>query len=243
MRGGNVLRDDVGVRSLLAAALLALFLGVTAGCASSSGREAPSPPAHAPIGGGWVRIEIQDVASIDYPADFLELQSEEYREKAKGFYELLDESEFTLQQVGLNDLLPSALNEYRRVVFRTQYLNPGEEASRAHERYTATQEELSEAESWLVDQLLMEFEALEAAMGSQMRLVESVSLEIKELNGMFPLVHTYKRQLEDNPMVLVEAYVFWDYDRIHRLTFSCRVVDEGECRDAYDRILASFRLY
>ena len=69
------------------------------------------------------------------------------------------------------------------------------------------------------------------------------TLEIKEVNGMYPLVHTYKRQLNDNPVVLVQNYMFQNYDMIHYLVFSYRVEDEEECKDIYEKILASFRLY
>lgn len=190
---------------------------------------------------GWIRLRVEGVGSIDYPSDFLELQSEEYRDMAEGYYEITVKSDFTLQQVGLNELLPSAFDEYRRVVFQTIDMNPGEEVFRANEKYTMSQRELAELEAQLIDELVQGFEALKT-MGQENKLIESISLEIEEVNGMFPLVHTYKRQLNDNPVVLVKAYSFWDYDRIHYLLLSYRVVDEEECRGIYDRIINSFRL-
>ena len=163
---------------------------------------------------------------------------------AKETYQIfrLGKSDFTLQQVGLNDLLPSALDEYRRVMLRTLYLNPGEEVFRVNEKYTMSQAELAEFENQLKEQTLRDLEMLSATMGQEHKLVESVSLEIKEVNGMFPFVYTYKRQLNDNPVVLVETYMFQNYDKIHHLSFSCRVMDKEECRDIYDKILDSFRL-
>ena len=161
---------------------------------------------------------------------------------AKETYQVfrLGKSDFTLQQVSLNELKPSALDEYRRVIFRTAYLNPREEVFRANEKYTMSQEELAELENQFADELVQGFEMFETMGG--MKLVGSVSLEIKEVNGMFPMVHSYKRQLNDNPVVLVKVYRFWNYDKIHSLAFSYRVVDEEECRDIYDKILDSFRL-
>ena len=210
---------------------------------SESSRESTTPAEPTPLEEGWVRIVIEDVGSIDYPTDFLELQSEEYRDVAKESYQILElgKSDFTLQQVGLNDLLPSAFDEYRRVVFRTVYMNPGEEVLRANEKYTMSREELAELENQLIDGLLQEYKTLKT-IGLENKLVESISLKIMEINGMFPMVHTYKRQLNDNPVVLVQTYVFQNYDRIHNLSFSCRVVDEEECRDVYEKILYSFRL-
>ena len=190
---------------------------------------------------GWIRLRIKGVGSLDYPSDFLELQSEEYRDMAEGYYEITVESDVTLQQVGLNELLPSALDEYRRVIFQTIDMNPGEEVFRANEKYTMSQRELAELENQFADELVQGFE-ISNTMGQENKLVESISLEIEEVNGMFPLVHTYKRQLNDNPVILAKLYNFWDYDRIHYLLFSCRVVDEEAYREIYDRILNSFRL-
>lgn len=223
----------------MAIALILLFASSVISCSTPA--PIPEPPK---IEDGWIRIEIKDVGSIDYPPDFLELQSEEYRDILPEYPQILrlGKSDFTLQQVGLNELKPLALDEYRRVVFRTVYLNPGEEVFRANEKYTMSQAELAEFENQLKEQTLRDFEMLSAAMGQEHKLVESVSLEIKEVNGMFPFVYTYKRQLNDNPVVLVETYMFQNYDKIHHLSFSCRVMDEEECRDIYDKILDSFRL-
>ena len=222
----------------MAIALILLFVSSVISCNTPA--PIPEPPK---IEDGWIRIRIEDVGSIDYPADFLELQSEEYRDIVKETSQILSlgKSDFTLQQVGLNELKPSAFEEYRRVILRTSYLNPGEEVFRANEKYTMSNEELTEMQNELIDQLLQEF-ALVKTAGSEMKLVESVSLEIKEVNGMFPIVHTYKRQLNDNPVVLVKHYIFLNYNKIHHLLFSYRVVDEEECRDIYDKILDSFRL-
>lgn len=224
----------------IVAGVIIAVIALVAGCAPPS-LEPPIPTQE--IEDGWIRIIIKEVGSIDYPSDFLELQSEEYRDIAKESYQVfrLGKSDFTLQQVGLNDLLPSAFEEYRRVILMTEYLNPGEEVLRANEKYTMSQGELAELENQLIDGLLQQFGMLKI-LGSESKLVESVSLEIKEVNGMFPLVHTYKRQVNNNPVILVETYMFQNYDKIHYLCFSCRVKDEEECRDIYDRILDSFRL-
>jgi len=210
---------------------------------SESSSESTTPSEPTPIEQGWARIIIKDVGSIDYPTDFLELQSGEYRGGIEEFYQIMElsTSDFTLQQLGLNELKPSALDEYRRVVFQTSFLNLGEEVFKANEKYTLSREELAEFENALIDQLLQGFK-MGKNRGWENKLVESVSLEIKEVNGMFPMVHTYKRQLDDNPVVLVKTYLFWNYDRIHSLAFSCRVVDEEECQDIYKKILDSFRL-
>jgi len=191
---------------------------------------------------GWIRLTIQDVGSLDYPSNFLELQSEEYTEMAEGYYEIAVKSDFTLQQVGLNELSPAAFDEYRRVIFKTFYLNPGEEVFRANEKYTLSRQELAEIQNKWTNQLHEGYADLNSMGLGDNKIIDSGSLEIVEVNGMFPLVWTYKRQLNDNPAVLVKQYVFWNYDKEYYLSFSYRVVDEEECREIYNRILNSFKL-
>jgi len=225
-------------QQFLFVALILLFASSVISCSTPS--PIPEPPK---IEDGWIRILIKDVGSIDYPFDFLELQSQEYRDIAAEHYQIvLGKSDFTLQQFGLNDLLPSALDKYRRVIFRTVYMNPGEEVFRANEKYTLSREELAEFKDELVDQLRQEYAKLQSMGLGNNKIMGSGSLEILEVNGMFPMVHTYKRQLNDNPVVLVKHYIFLNYNKIHHLSFSYRVVDEEECRDIYDKILDSFRL-
>lgn len=203
-----------------------------------------TPVSEPPIEEGWIRLKIQDVGSIDYPSDFLELQSGDYKENKEEFflvYEILS-ADFTLQQVGLSEMKPSAFEEYRRVILHTFYLNPGEEVFRANEKYTMSRQELAELQNESISQLRQEFAKSKSKGLGDMKIIDPGSLEIVEVNGMFPLVWTYKRQLDDNPVVLVRQYIFFNYDKAHYLTFSYRVVDEGECRIIYAKILHSFRL-
>ena len=188
---------------------------------------------------GWIRLNIKDIGSIDYPAYFLELQPVEYKTVGDEFNQMveLNSSEFTLQQIGLNELKPSALSVYRRILFTTVYLNTGEEVFKANENCMCSKSELAELQQGIIEQLRQVLEI------SGNRLIESVSLEIEDSNGMFPLVHTYKKQLDNNPVVIVKNYQFRNYDMIHYLCFSYSVEDEEECKGIYDMILDSLRLY
>jgi len=227
------------IAGIIIACIIAIILvAVLAHPPSSPVIEAP------PLEEGWIRLRIENVGSIDYPSDFLELQSGDYREFTEEFGLVYDipSSDFTLQQVGLNELKPSALEEYRRVLLQTVYLNPGEEVFRANENYMMSQEELDEIHNELINQLNQEYARGDSMGLGDFKIIDSGSVEVVEINGMFPLVWTYKRQLNDNPVVLVKQYMFWNYEKIHSLTFSYRVVDEEECRDIYEKMLDSFRL-
>jgi len=105
-----------------------------------------------------------------------------------------------------------------------------------------SKQELAELQYELIDQLRQEYAKMTSKGLGNIKIIDSGPLEIVEVNGMFPLVRTLKRQLNDNPVVLMETYMFPNYDKINYLIFSCRVKDEEECRNIYDRILDSFRL-
>jgi len=207
-------------------------------------RSTPAPQLLSPPEEGWTRLRIAGVGSIDYPSGFLELQSGEYRQLAEIFgvvYEV-PTSDFTLQQAGLNELEPSAFEEYRRVIFKSVNLSRGEEVPRANEKYTMSQEELAEMRDELTSGLSHEFDRLSSMGAGNTMIIGPVTLEIIEMHGMFPLVHSYRRQLDDNPVVQVVTYMFMDYDKIHYLTFSCRVRDAEECTDVFESMLETFRL-
>jgi predicted nucleic acid-binding Zn ribbon protein len=233
---GKSRKKLVGI--IVACIVAILLIAVLARPPSSPVMEAP------PLEEGWIRLRIADVGSIDYPPDFLELQSSDYREFVEDLVSVYEipSSDFILQKVGLNELELSAFEEYRRVILETSYLNPGEEVFRANKKYTMTQQELAEIRDELVSDLSQEFDRQRIGGAGNNRIIDPSTLEITEVNGMFPLVWTYKRQLDDNPIVLAKVYIFMNYDRVHHLLFSCRVVDEEECRDIYENMLDSFRL-
>lgn len=227
------------IAGIIAVGIIAIILvAVLARPPSSPVMEAP------PLEEGWIRLRIADVGSIDYPPDFLELQSSDYREFVEELVPVYEipSSDFILQPVGLNELALPAFEEYRRVICETSYLNPGEEVFRANERYTMSQQELVEMRDELISDLSQEFDRLSSMGAGNIRIIDPGTFEIIEVNGMFPLVHTYKRQLDDNPAVQVKAYVFMNYDKVHYLTFSYRVQDAEECGDVFEKMLDSFRL-
>ncbi|MDD5339292.1 MAG: hypothetical protein PHG35_07800 [Dehalococcoidales bacterium] len=193
----------------------------------------------------WTRIDIKSIGHIDYPADFLEIQSDEYRNIAKEYNSGLDfsKSDFVLQQTGLNELSPSALFKYRRVMFWTYYLDKGEEVLRPYVNYKLSKSELLELENRFNESALKDFENIKSMGLGDFKLVGNDSIEVLNVNGMFPVVYSYGRQLNDEPVVKVKMYMFPNYDKIHYLSFSNRLIDENECQPVFDDILDSFFLY
>ena len=59
---------------------------------------------------------------------------------------------------------------------------------------------------------------------------------------MSALLISYKRQLNDKPYVHVEAYKFFDDDKVHSLTLSYRISEKKLWEDNLNLILKSFRI-
>jgi len=193
---------------------------------------------------GWVRLEIKNIGSIDYPSDLFELQSGDYRKLVREHFVKYEIplSDFTLQQVGLNEEKPSAFEKYVRVVFKTSYLKPNEKVFRATEKYSMNQKDLNEIQSYAIKNATQGYLRLKSLGLGDNRIVDPGSIEIVEINGMFPILWTYKRQLNDNPVVLERNYSFFNYDKTHSLSFACRVKDQEQYEEIFRKILLSFRL-
>jgi hypothetical protein len=230
-----------GLAAITVSCLLVGILVVTLAPRSSPPVTGPLPPPDE----GWIRLEIKDIGSIDYPPDFLELPSGDYRELQEKYYvwyEIPSPVFVVLHQAGLNELRLSALREYRRVLFHTDYLGPWETVSRPNEEYTLSQQELADLHGERVSQLRQVYARLKRDGLGDNRIIDTGSVEIVEVNGMFALLWTYKSQLSNEPVVLVKQYMYQNSDKIHYLTFSCRVQDNDECADVFEKILYSFRL-
>lgn len=193
---------------------------------------------------GWARLEIKNIGSMDYPPDLLELQSGDYRKLAGEYfikYEI-PTSDFTLQQVGLNEQKSSAFEKYVRVMFKTFYLEPNEKTFRNTEKYNINKQALNRILSQAIKSTMQEYEREKKLGLGNNRIVDPGSIEIVEVNGMFPILWTYRRQLNDNPVVVVRNYFFFNYDKTHSLSFACRVKDQEQYEEIFRKILLSFRL-
>ncbi|UCD22006.1 MAG: hypothetical protein JSW22_08350 [Chloroflexota bacterium] len=229
-----------GLAAITVSCLLVSILVVALAPRSSPPVTGPLPPPDE----GWIRLEIKDIGSIDYPPDLLELPSGDYREFQEKYYVWYEIPSpfFMLHQVGLNELRLSALREYRRVLFDTDYLGSWETVSRPNEKYTLSQQELADLHGERVNQLRQAYARLKRdGLGSN-RIIDTGFVEIAEVNGMFSLLWTYKSQLNNEPVVLVKEYMYQNFDKVHYLTFSYRVQDSDECADVFEKILYSFRL-
>ncbi|MFA5451332.1 MAG: zinc ribbon domain-containing protein [Dehalococcoidales bacterium] len=185
---------------------------------------------------GWVRFQHGGVVSIDYPDEFLELQSREYQVISDELSMILGlpRPDFVLQQRGLNEMELDAFQEYKRLIFNTHYLDRTQKVFKLNEQYQMDSAELAET----LDMLIAESGGLLPGPN----VFEYDDLRAVELNGMYPVLFSYKRQLDDNPVVQVKNYVFFNYDKIHYLILSYRVQDKESSERIFEKILDSLRL-
>lgn len=190
----------------------------------------------------WKRIEISDIGTIDLSPK-LEIQSGKYKEmklqikdKAQEIWGLkFDEPKLVIQPKGINQFDETSLSKYCRVIIETIPGNPNE-FQRLNEKIDITSSELSELNIEFKNQVQQGF------YNTPLKLIEWYPLRINEINGM-PCIHaSYKRQLKDQPFVIVDLYRFLNYDRIISLTISYRISEKEYWSSILNNTLKSFRI-
>jgi hypothetical protein len=186
---------------------------------------------------GWQRINIGNIATIDYPTELLELQGGDYKEIIDIIKDELNfgNFNFSLQQKGLNDLTESSFDDYARVLFKTLEVEYGG-LFNITERPPISESELVDFsldfEKELINGFKLQFE--------DMKLIDFEGVEIRKINNTYPIVMSYTRQLDDNPIVAVEQYQFWDNNKIYQIIFSYQVRNEYRYKEAYDEMIKTF---
>lgn len=191
---------------------------------------------------GWKRIEMADIGSIDLAPE-LEIQGGEYKEfNAKlrdkmGQYLKVDFSQpkLTLQPKGVNEFNEQSLKKYIRIMVETIPGNKGD-FDKITEQIKVSDNELSELNADLKSQIIQSFQ------GTALKLIEWYPTEIVKLNNMSAIKISYKRQLKDQPYVMVEIFRIQNSDRMHSLTVSYREQEKNLWLPIIKKIKESYRI-
>ncbi|MDR0983364.1 MAG: hypothetical protein LBM07_09030 [Culturomica sp.] len=200
----------------------------------SSFGQASSPP---PLPTGWERIYIKNVGSFYLPPT-MEVQKGKYKEfvdeikKIKG----IDASQLTAQQKGLNEFGKEGFEKYARVMVETTFGSPGDFEKFNFNLAEITQADIAELGTIYKQQIQQSF------LGTGLKLIEWYSLKVEKINGVSCIHISYKRQLQDEPFVLVHIYSFHNNDRVHNLTLSYRLSEADYWKADFATILKSFRI-
>lgn len=185
----------------------------------------------------WERIFVENVGSIDIPP-IMEVRAGEYKEyvdqrnNIRGY----DTPHLVIQQKGLNNINEKSLEKYARVIIETEIGSSGDYERLNFNISEFTEDDINALNSQMRGQLEQSFE------GTPLKLIEWYNLKLEKVNGMSCIHVNYKRQGEYKTDVLVNMFIFPNYDRVHRLTLSYRLNERDYWEPHFPTILKSFRV-
>lgn len=191
---------------------------------------------------GCKRIEMAGIGSIDLAPE-LEIQGGDYKEfnaqlrdKMGQYYKVdFSQPKLTLQPKGINEFNQQSLKKYIRIMVETI---PGSDGDfeKINEQIKISSNELSELNADFKSQIIQSFQ------GTALKLIEWYPTEIVELNNMSAIKISYRRQLKDQPHVMVEILRIQNYDRMHSLTLSYREKEKSLWKPIIEKTKASYRI-
>ncbi|NLD46961.1 MAG: DUF2628 domain-containing protein [Clostridiaceae bacterium] len=180
------------------------------------------------------RVTIPDVGTIDID-NSLEVQNEAWGQAVESYKNDLGyvkpegvQQNIVIQQKGLD--------KYCRIIVTTLYGEIGD-FEPLISNYTATKDEID-----YVSQTVKQATIQDLSYISGMKLLEWYPPRLETLNGMTAIVFSYRRQLDENPPVLVWEYRFQNNDRLEILTMSYRETEATEWKPIFEKSLKSFRI-
>lgn len=189
------------------------------------------------LAAGWQRANIKNVGNIDIPAS-MEIQSGKYKEynnKLKSYFNI-EEAQLVLQQKGINDYSQNSFKKYARVLLETNigFANDFEKLN--FEVNAFTYNEIAELSNYLEDSYTKDLNSI------NQKMITFYPVSLKKINNMSCMHIKYIRQMANNPQVLVNVYLFQNYDRVHKLTLSYRLNEAVYWEDDLKKVLSSFRI-
>jgi len=186
---------------------------------------------------GWQRIYIKDLGSIDIPPT-MEIKDNNY----KSFFDevkkarVYDEIKIVVQQKGLNQNSKEGYERYARAIITNLKSPLGEMESLNFDFSDITESEMAEINKMYKLQSEQELKMID------MEIVEWYPAKFEKINGMSSMHISYKRQMKDQPFVIVHMYIFHNKDLIYQLTLSYRQSEENYWKTDFEKILKSFTI-
>lgn len=186
---------------------------------------------------GWERVYIKNVGSFDLPPT-MEIQKGKYKEYVDEVKSIngFDVIQLTAQQSGLNKFDRDGFKKYARVMIETDFGSQDDFEKLDFNISEYTGEDINELNS------MFEHHFKQSVLGTGLKIIEWNKLKIEKVNGMSCIHISYKRQLLDKPLVLVNMYMFHNNDRMHTFTLSYRLSEEDYWKSDFITILNSFRI-
>lgn len=238
------------IRKLACLLGIILIISVVAGCGASSGNtkqnqnntatskvvQASSPQLPLPLPPlkpGWQRRVIGNIGSIDFPQNLMEEQNRAWRQsgdaqsKAMGLPVVSQDTVIIQQQGSVR---------YARIII-TEVKGVRGEFPKLFDRNYFSKAELKDFDSQMSQKLRDDFSKMPG-----MKLLEYYPARLQDLNGMQPLVASYRRQLANNPPVLVWEYRFMNNSSMVQIIMSYRQTEDDIWGPVFQKCLESLRI-
>ena len=188
-----------------------------------------------PIPNGYTKYKIENVGSI-YISNDMELQDGFYAKivntQMEKYYHIPTENRIVFQQKGLNEFSKDSYSSYCRIIIETEY----GDFSPLTPHLNISVEELRETSKYI------EKELRKSMKGTQLKLINYLGTGFININRQSGLKTSYTRQLNNNPPVKVDTYIFQNKDRIHRITLSYRIEEAIQWKDKLQQSIQSLKL-
>ena len=184
---------------------------------------------------GWEKIYLKNIGHIDMPPT-MQVQSGKYKVLVDEFLNIYgyDVAQLVIQQKGLNEFGKDAFEKYARIIIETEVGKQGDFEKLNFDINSISSSDLSEMDKTFKPGIIQSI----AVTGS--KLVDWFPTTIEKLNG-YSLMHvSYKRQLNDRPIVMVNMYLFMNNDRKFTVTMSYRISEENYWKTDLEKALNSF---
>ena len=235
------------IRKLSCLLGIILIISIVAGCGASPGNttqnqkntatsktvQASSPQPLPPMEQGWQRRVIGNIGSIDFPQNLMEEQNRAWRQsgdaqaKSMGL-PLTPQDTVIIQQKGST--------RYARIMI-AEVIGTRGEFPKISDRNYFSKTELKDFDSQMSKKLKHDFSKI-----SEMKLLEYYPARLQDLNGMQPLVASYRRQLANNPPVLVWEYRFMNNSSMVHIIMSYRQTEDAVWAPIFQKCIESLRI-
>ena len=186
---------------------------------------------------GWERIYISNVGYIDMPKT-MEIPSGTYKSRMNSLHNRyeVESPELVFQQKGLSTYSSGAFKKYGRVLLHTIDNPHGDYERLNFNIYSWTSADKQELNQIMKTTTLNDLNTIGH------KLIYWYPSKLEKINGMSCIHVKYKRQMGNNPVVIVHQYYFQNVDMMNILIISYRVNETNYWKPDFDRVLSSFRI-
>lgn len=183
---------------------------------------------------GWTTIAIKGIGTIDIPPT-MEIQAGKYKEFADAYRKIkgYETSDLVIQPKGASNLERDAIRKYARVLISKRVDSESIGIGLHFSFADFTRKDVSELNEVFTAQI-------KSQLPPSTTVTEWYPLELVKVNRMSSMRLGFKRQLRDNPPVVVYSYKFFDYTKTYELTVSYRETEKSYWKKDLERLVNSF---